>query len=454
MNISLSGDGLREGRSAPFLFLFLRNALLGLLLSLAALPPARAGVEIAEVKSPGGITAWLVEDHTLPFVSFEIRFRGGASLDRPGKEGETMFMAGLLEEGAGEMDSRAFAEAVERLGADFSFDADLTTVSVSAKMLSEDLGEAADLLRLALTRPRFDQSAIDRVRRQVLAYIDSRAKDPEAIASRMLMERLFAGHPFARPPEGTRKSVSALTRDDLVATHGRVLSRDHLVIGVAGDITPAALAPLLDRIFADLPARGAPLPQRTTPKVGGAVISRSFPSPQSVILFAQRGIDRTDPDFFAAHVLNQILGGGFNARLMQELREKRGLTYGIGTWLADLGPAEYWGGETRTVNATAGQVVALIRKIWADMAAGNITEAELQAAKRYMTGSYPLRFDSNGRIAAILAGMQIAGFPRDYPNFRNARIEAVTLADLKRVARQLMTPESLEFVVVGQPEGL
>ncbi len=432
----------------------LRNVVFGVLLALAALVPARAGVEIAEVTSPGGITAWLVEDHTLPFVSFEIRFRGGAALDRPGKEGETMFMAGLLEEGAGEMDSRAFAREVERLGADFAFDADLVGVNVSAKMLTEDLADAADLLRLALTRPRFDPSAIDRVRGQVLAYIDSREKDPEAIASRMLMARLFAGHPFGRPPEGTRASVERIGRDDLLQAHRRALSRDHLVIGVAGDITPEALAPLLDRIFADLPARGAPLPPRTVPKVAGAVETQPFPSPQSVILFAQRGIDRTDPDFFAAHVLNQIIGGGFNARLMQELREKRGLTYGIGTWLADLGPAEYWGGQTRTVNATAGQAVALIRKVWADVAAGNITEDELQAAKRYMTGSYPLRFDSNGRIAAILAGMQIAGFPRDYPNFRNARIEAVTLADLKRVARRLMTPDRLEFVVVGRPEGL
>lgn len=441
-------------RGALHIRRFLSAFLALCLASIASLSPALAKVEIREVTSPGGIRAWLVEDHTLPFASFEIRFRGGAALDRPGKEGEAMFVAGLLEEGAGEMDARAFAEAVERTGAAFAFDADLTTLSISAKMLTETREEAADLLHLALFAPRFDPDAVERVRGQILAYIDSRAKDPDAIASRTLMARLFAGHPFARPPEGTRESIAAISRADLLEAHRRLLTRDHLVIGVAGDITAEELAPLLDRLFADLPAKGPALPPRTEPKVTGGREVIPFPSPQSTILFAQRGIDRLDPDFFAAHVLDQIVGGGFNSRLMQELREKRGLTYGVGTWLADLGPAEYWGGGARTANRTVGEAVRLIRTIWADVAAGDVTAEELEAAKRYMTGSYPLRFDGNGRIAAILAGMQIAGFPRDYPNYRNDRINAVTLEDLRRVARRLMMPEKLEFVIVGQPEGL
>jgi len=416
--------------------------------------PARA-VDIQELTSPSGISAWLVEDHTLPFVALEIRFRGGTSLDAPGKRGATYFMAGLLEEGAADMDAAAFAARRESLGAVLSFDAYDDAVSVSARFLTENRAPSADLLRAALVQPRFDPEAIERVRAQILSIIAAREKDPDEIATETLDRLAFDGHPYGSAPEGTVDSVTALSRDDLVAAWRGAIARDRLVIGAAGDITGEELGRLLDRVFGDLPAKGAPMPPDAPWRLSGGTTVVPFPSPQSIAYFAQRGLRRHDPDFIAAYVLNHILGGGgFGSILMQEIREKRGLTYGVGTYLVPKDHAELLIGRVASSNETIAEAIALVRQIWERVARGELTAEELDAAKRYLTGAYPLRFDGNGNIARILVGMQLDRMPASYVNERNALVEAVTLDDLRRVARRLLDPEGLHFVVVGQPEGL
>ena len=172
-------------------------------------------------------------------------------------------------------------------------------------------------------------------------------------------------------------------------------------------------------------------------------------------VFGHQGIRRDDPDFFAAFVLNQILGGGDRAsRLMEEVREKRGLTYGIYTWLVDADYADLLMGQVKSANNRIAEAIEVIRFEWARIAAEGVTAEELEDAQTYLTGAYPLRFDGNARIAGILVGMQMTGLPIDYPATRNDKINAVTLEDIKRVAARLIRPENLHFVVVGQPEGL
>jgi len=222
-----------------------------------------------------------------------------------------------------------------------------------------------------------------------------------------------------------------------------------------GDITADELGPLLDLLLGDLPATGAAMPEDVDPTFDGGVHVVPYETPQSVVMFGHEGIGRFDPDFFPAFVLGQILGdSGFSARLMRELREKRGLTYGIGAYLLPKDHAAVWLGHFATVNARAGEAIRLVRAEWAKAAAEGVTEAELDQAKTYLTGAYPLRFDGNATIAAILAGMQADGLPIDYIETRNAMIEAVTLADVKRVASRVLRPEALTFVVAGEPEGL
>ncbi|MCV6598509.1 MAG: insulinase family protein [Mangrovicoccus sp.] len=417
--------------------------------------PARATVEITEVTSPGGLTAWLVQSPELPFVSLEIAFRGGTSLDEPQARGAVNLMAALLEEGAGDLDARGFAEARDDLAASFYFDSSDDAVSVSAQFLTDTQEEAITLLRSALMAPRFDAQAIERVRAQVLAGLRSDAEDPDTIASDTLAQMVYGSHPYAHPGSGTIDSVTGLSREDLIQAHGNTLARDRVYISAVGDITPEALGALMDRLLADLPETGAPLPEPAALALDGDVHVTPYDTPQSSILFLQEGIHRDHPDFFPAFVLNQILGaGGFGSRLMSEVREKRGLTYGIYAYLASKDYANLLIGRMATANATVGESIEIIRAEWERMASDGVSAEELEQAKTYLTGAYPLRFDGNSRIAGILLGMQMDGMPMDYINTRNAKIEAVTLADVNRVAASLLRPEELTFVVVGLPEGL
>lgn len=417
--------------------------------------PAAAAVDIKEVKTPGGLTVWLVEDHSIPFMALEIRFRGGASLDAPGKRGAINLMTGLLEEGAADMDARAFARQAESLATTIGFDVDDDALSVSARFLTENREEAVALLRAALIEPRFDQDAIDRVREQVVSGIESDAKDPDALASRAMDRIAFGDHPYATSLSGTVDSVNALTRDDLVAAHAKVLARDRIYIGAVGDITEDELAALLDNLLGALPETGAPMPPRATVDIPGGVTVVPFDTPQSVARFAQKGIKQDHPDYFTAIVLNHVLGGGsFESRLMDEVRAKRGLTYGVYSYLAGKDLAEIYIGAVSSANDRIAEAIDVIRDEWTKAATEGVTAEEVANAKTYLTGAYPLRFDGNGPIANIMVGMQMLGLPIDYIATRNDRVEAVTVEEVKRVAGELLDPERLHFVVVGQPVGL
>lgn len=416
---------------------------------------ASAEIEIDEVTSPGGIDAWLVQEPSIPFVALELRFRGGASLDPEGKRGAVNLMTGLLEEGAGDMDARAFAEATESLAAQFTFDAGDDAVAVSARFLTENRDEAVALLREALVSPTFEQTAIDRVRAQVLSSIRSDVTDPNAIAARTFDARAFGDHPYGSDYQGTVESVSGLTRDDIVEAFENALARDRVYVAAAGDITPEALGSLLDTLLADLPESGAPLPEDIDVDMTEGVTVVPFDTPQSVAMFGHEGLPRDHPDFFAAYVLNTILGGGgYQSRLMEEVREKRGLTYGVYSYLVPKDHAALYMGQVSSANDRIAEAIDVVRDEWARMARDGVSEEELASAKTYLTGAYPLRFDGNGRIASILVGMQMDDLTPAYVETRNAMVEALTVDEINRVAADLLKPDSLRFVVVGQPEGL
>ncbi len=417
--------------------------------------PAHA-IDIQEVTSPGGVKAWLVEDHSIPFTALSISFKGGASLDDPAKRGAINLMTATLEEGAGKLNATEYAQAAEALGAQFSFDVADDSLNVSMRSLTENRDDAAALLAQALTQPRFEDKAVDRVRAQVQAVIKAEATDPQAIAAKEMAKQAWGDHPYGSSINGTAESVKSLTRNDLVAAKNRVLARDRVIVGAAGDITAEELGALIDKIVGGLPEKGtAPLPQPAELQLTGGVSVIDWNSPQTIVSFAGPGLPIDDPDYFAAYVANHILGGGgFSSRLMDEIREKRGLTYGIGTGLANGLYGETWQGGMAGSNATVGQAIDLIRQEWDRMATDGVTEQELSDAKTYLTGEYPLRFDGNGKIASLLTGMQLAGFPIDYPNYRNDLVEAVTADDVKQVAERLLDSDNLRFILVGRPEGI
>lgn len=426
--------------------------LVALLLAVAA--PARPATEAVRVTSPGGITAWLVQDDTIPMVAIDALFRGGALLDPADRPGVTTLMASLLDEGAGERDAQAFARARERLGARISISGGATAISVSAQFLTETRAGGAALLADALTAPRFAPDAVERARGQRLSSLRADARDAGTLAARAFDRLMYPDHPLARPARGTVETVAALTRADIVAAHARAFARDRLIVGVAGDISPQALGKLLDGLFGDLPASGPALPDPAEVPATPAQEVVALPGPQATARFGQPGLPRDDPDFLAAYLMNHILGGGPQSRLTKAVREERGLTYNVSTALdpEPLGPL--LAGGVSSANATIAEALQVIRAEWRRMARNGATAEELAAARTYLTGSYPLRFTGNGRIAAILAGFQAQGLPIGYLTDRNALIEAVTLADVNRVAARLLTPEALRIVVVGRPEGL
>jgi zinc protease len=421
----------------------------------AAMPRGEAAAKVERVVSRGGIEAYLLSEPSIPFLSLSMHFKGGAALDPKGKEGLSHMVSGLLDEGAGELDSQAFRTELEDLAIRLSFDAGRDEFTGQLKTLTEHRRRAFELLRLALAEPRFDVEPVERIRSQIQASLRRRSEDPDYLAGVTWFETAFPDHAYGRPVQGTVDSVATITVDDLRGFVDRRLARDNLVIGVAGDVTAEELKPLLDLAFGDLPPSSAPVDiAEATPDLGQTVVVRRD-IPQSQVIFGETGIKRNDPEFYAAYVANHILGGGgFTSRLTDEVRERRGLAYSVYSYLYPADHSPLWLGGLGTTNASVGEALRLVRQEVEKIAQGEVGEAELKDAKTYLTGSFPLRLTSNDAIAGMLVSMRVNELGIDYLDKRNGYIEAVTLDDLRRVAARLYDPAKLLVVVVGDPQGL
>jgi zinc protease len=411
-------------------------------------------IDIREVRSPGGIHAWLVEEHSIPLIAVSFSFQDGAASDPPGKSGLTHFLSGMLDEGAAHLDSEGFRQLRDRLSFRLSFDSSADTFSGSFQSLSENRDASFAALKIALLEPRFDAEPLERIRGQIILSRRDDEQDPETIAFEHWRRTMFAGHPYARGSRGTPNELARLTAEDLRARARNLLTRDKLLIAVVGDIDAETLGRLLDETFGGLPAVG---PSST---VGAAkvakgprvdVINRDIP--QSIIQFGHVGITRDDPDFMAAYVMNDILGGsGFGSRLTDEIRERRGLTYSIYSQLLPLAHAGLFLGGAATRNDRVGETIDLIRKELKRFVAEGPSAGELADSKTYLTGSYALRFTTSTKIADQLLAIQEEKLGIDYVETRNDLVQKVTLEDIKRVARRLIDADGLVFTVVGQPD--
>lgn len=425
-------------------------------LNVATIAPAGA-VDIERVVSPGGIEAWLVSEPAVPLVSIQFAFDGGASQDPAGKPGVANLMSTLLDEGAGDLRAAEFQERLETLAIELSFDAGRDAFYGDLRTLTENLDEAAELLRLAINEPRFDDDAIVRMRAQMLASLRRELQDPDAVAGRQWSRLVFGeDHPYGRPVNGTMETVAEITADDLRDYRGRVFARDTLKIAVVGDIDAERLAPLLDDVFGGLAETASleTVPEAALP--GGDLTEIvEMEIPQTVIRFGGRGLKRDDDDFIPAFVVNHILGGGaFSSRLYQEVREKRGLSYSVYSYLYPLEYSALFLGGAATRNDRAAESLDIIRAELARMADEGPSEEELDQAKRYLKGSYPLRFDTSSKISRQLVEIQRDGLGIDYINIRNGLIDAVGIEDARRAARRLLDDGGLFVTLVGRPDGV
>ncbi len=409
-------------------------------------------VTVEEVTSPGGIKAYLAQDHTNPIIGLSFLLQGGAALDPDAKLGLSGMATALLDEGAGDKDSLAFHSELEDRAISLGFSADRDAVLGSVSTTTQASSVAFEMLNLAMTQPRFDSEPTERVRRQIQVRLKSESENPNRIASRTLMAALFAGHPYGRLESGTPETVAAITTDDLKQWIKTRLAKDRLIVAAVGDITPAQLGQALDKIFGNLPATTklvATLPAASVSRKGQEInVEKALP--QSIISIGQPGIKRSDPDWYVAQVLDYSFGGGsFASRLMDEVREKRGLAYSVSSSMQAFDAAGLVMVGVGTRNDQAQQSLDVIRAEFKKIQKDGLTEAELNDAKQYLTGAWPLRFSSTGRIADTLVAVQKDKLGLDYLDKRNNYINSVTLSDTKRVAAKLYQPDALTVVVVG-----
>lgn len=415
-------------------------------------------MEIQQIDIPvaagTSMEAWLVEEHALPIVFVEIFWRAGSVAESADRAGLVYMLSGMLDEGAGSLDSEAFQKRLADLNIEMEFHASRETFHASVKTLEENLDAAFELLTLALHEPRFDAPALERVRAQILAGLRDDSKNPDVMASRAWFAAAFPGHPYGRPRQGSEASVAALTGDDLRGWMRRALARDNIGIAVVGAVAPQRARELLAGALGGLPAASE---VTATEETGFAAAGRqeviAHPNPQTVIRFGHGGIKRKDEDFIAAYVMNHILGGSaLVSRLGDEVREKRGLAYSVYSWLYPLDHAGLFLGAVATENSRAGEALAQIKEEMRRLREEGVSAEELESAKTYLTGSYPLRFDSSEGIAGQLSGLQRQELDAGYIARRNDLIREVTREDIQRVARRILDPDELLVVMVGEPE--
>ncbi|MGH1418793.1 MAG: M16 family metallopeptidase [Hyphomicrobiaceae bacterium] len=417
--------------------------------------PANA-MKIETVKSPGGIEAWLVRSSSVPLLSMRFAFDGGSSQDPKGREGVANFLTAMMDEGAGDLDAGAFQERQETLAMRMSYDDGRDHFYGNFSTLTKNRAESVKLLKLAITKPRFDETAIERMRKQLLSSLVSAARSPNKVVAKAWYKAAFGDHVYGRPSSGTLETIKAITRQDLLDYHRRIFAKSNLKVAVVGDIDADALGKLLDDVFGDLPetAELSEVPKISVP-TGGAQKVIEMNVPQSVAMFGLGAMSRKDPDFMPGFVLNHIVGsGGFSSKLMEEVREKRGLAYSVYTYINPLAKSSILIGSVATKNEAMGKSLEVIRAELQKMADKGPSDKDLQDAKQYLIGSYALRFDTSNKIANQMLGVMIEDIGIDYFEKRNSLIEAVTVEDLKRVAKTLLDTNNLIVLVVGKPDGV
>jgi zinc protease len=417
--------------------------------------PSRADT-VQKVMTKAGIEVWLVEDYAVPLVALEFAFRGGASQDPAGKPGVASLLAGLLDEGAGPYESSAFHQVLDDYALEISFSADRDILTGRMQTLAKHTAKAFEMLRLAVNEARLDDEPFARVKSQIAAGLKREINDPDYAAFRAFRLKSYPNHPYGAPVRGDLDTLDVLTQADLHTMRSKIFAREGLKIAAVGAIDAAALSSYIDQVFGELPAKGtlAAIPEVSVSNVGTRHVV-DLDVPQSTIRFGRQGLARKDPDFIPATVVNHVLGGGvFSARLFKEVREKRGLAYSVYSQLITFDHGAMMIGSTSTKNERAAESMEVIQDEIKKLAENGPSEEELDKAKKYLIGSYALRFDTSTKIAGQLVHLQTDGYGVEYLDERNKLIDAVTMEDAKRAAKRVFDKGELLVVVAGRPEGM
>ena len=411
-------------------------------------------LDIQEVKSESGLTAWLVEDHSVPVIALNIGFKNaGSAYDPANKQGLARLVSNTMDEGAGSLNAKSFQKELRDLSINLGFSAGRDNFSASLKTLTKNKKRAFELLELALTQPRFDKDAVERMRQANQSRIRSSLSDPSWIAARIMNDKAYEGHPYSMNNGGTLSSLDNISIKDLKAFHEQRIGRNNIAIAVAGDITADELKTVLDEIFSDIKTVDLKPVENIDIQNGGQTFLYKHDVPQVFIEIMQPSIKIDDPAYQAAQVMNFILGSsGFGSRLTEEIREKRGLTYGVYSYFNNMNYAQSLAVSTSTSVENTGKMLSLIKAEFNKLAQTPISEQELQDAKSYLLGSLPLSLTSTDKISGLMLQMQLNGRSIDYLDTRQETIKAMRIEDIQKIAKRLLNPEKFTTVLVGQPE--
>lgn len=416
-----------------------------------------SSVKVLDYKTTLGISGWHVEAMDIPVLTISICFRNAGDKNDPaGLAGVAEFLCNMIDEGAGEYNSVNFKGLLLKKNIRLSISQNSDSIFVNLRSTRENIKDLFEILTLILTKPRFDDDALARVKKQILTSLQQSLHSENQIASDTFNQQAFPQHPYGRSTQTDIAGIQKITKADLQKYMKERLALDQIRITSAGSISVEDLKACIDTAFKNLPATAAPSTVRDIePTYTGQITVVDMDIPQSVILFYQPGLARKDKDFYAAYVLLKILGdGGFKSRLWDEVRENRGLAYGIDSDLRWSQHSYYTIGSTATANANAGQVVEIIRKEWEKIKDKGVTQKEVDFAIERLTGAFPLGFSSTPQIVGLLNNYQQDGLDPDFINRRNDQIRKVTVDDVNRMAKTLIQPDKLSFIIVGKPEGL
>lgn len=427
-----------------------RAFFLGLLL----LPlPALAVPDIQHWETAAGARVYFVELKELPIVDIQVAFDAGSARDPDGKSGLAMLTNGLLDEGAGGMDANAISFEFERLGAQYSADTGNDSGSVSLRSLSDPdkLQPALANLSRVLGEPDFPEAALARQKKRLLVAIQRKQQSPGAVANDAFQAAVYRDHPYASPKEGTPKSVRNLRRSDVSAFHEHYYVGANAVITIVGDLDRSLAEEVAGRIAKALNSGRAPGP---LPDVAGLQESKTIeidhPSAQTHILLGQPGLERGDPDYFPLYVGNHILGGsGLVSRLFKEIRGERGLAYSTYSYFSPRRRAGPFIAAVQTRADQAGESLRVLRDNIRRYIREGPDDKELEAAKKNITGGFPLRIDSNSDILAYVAMIGFYGLPLDYLDTFTDRVEAVTVQQIREAFRRRLDPDRMITVKTG-----
>jgi len=415
--------------------------------------PAWAGLDIQQWQTSQGARVVFVENHDLPMLDLSVDFDAGSARDTRAQSGLASLTRHMMGLGAGAYSEKDIAEGMADVGAVFSgsFDADRAVFKLRTLSGEKERTPAVAMLAAILAQPRFDPDILAREKARTIAALQEAATQPETIGALAFAAALYGDHPYGLPEGGTPETVATLSAADLAGFHQRHYRARAMSIAIMGDISRADAERLAEQLAQGLPPGEAPSPIPPVP-VAQAGSERVIPhhASQSHLLMGQPGMTRKDPDYFPLYVGNYVLGGGgFDSRLMEAVRQKKGLSYSVYSYFSPMGQAGPFQMGLQTRRATTDEALRTVREVLMDYLRDGPSEAELTQAKNNIVGGFPLRLDSNKKILEYLAVIGFYRLPLNWLDTYPRQVEAVTRADVLRAFQARVRPAALSTVVVG-----